>query len=125
MNHDYPPGTPLEAVREQVSSNRADRRKTWRATSQKRNLDLSDVKPPHPLKILLSLLRVAAPVDGPDTEDEWNVAHGYLREVKIRNKGTKLELTELGYESCINMLMSVADLALLCHNNHQVKAIHE
>jgi hypothetical protein len=87
--------------------------------------DLSDVNPPHPLKILLSLLRVAAPVDGPDTEDEWNVAHGYLHEVKTRNKGTKLELTELGHESVLSMVTAVAGVALLCQNHHQVKAIHE
>ena len=58
--------------------------------------DLVDVNPPHPLKLLLGLLRIAAPVDGSDTEDEWLVEHSYLKEVKLRNKGTKLEPTTKG-----------------------------
>jgi len=38
VNRDYPPGRALEPA-ETTASNRADRRKTWRATSAKRKLE--------------------------------------------------------------------------------------
>ena len=70
--------------------------------------DLSDIAPPHPLRLLQGLLRYAVPIDGPDHEEEWLEAHGYLKAIKLRNGGSTYQATVRGMSAFLTAACFIA-----------------